>query len=68
MTEINGDWYAHKKLVMSELERISSRMGMIEKKLDMLRSDVILLKVKSGVWGLMAGLIPVTIAFAAKAL
>ena len=68
MTETNGDWYAHKKLVMSELDRISDKIGGLEKKIDMLRSDVIMLKIKSGIWGLVAGLIPVTIAIAAKAL
>lgn len=68
MTETNGDWYAHKKLVMSELDRISDKIGGLEKKIDMLRTDVIMLKVKSGIWGLFAGMIPVTIAFAAKML
>lgn len=68
MAETNGDWYAHKKLVMSELDRISDKIGGLEKKIDMLRSDVIMLKIKSGIWGLVAGLIPVTIAIAAKAL
>jgi|TARA_Y100000310_G_scaffold289943_1_gene316747 hypothetical protein len=62
------DWNAYKKLVMSELDRISSRIGLLEKKIDLLRGDVIMLKIKSGVWGLMAGLIPVTIAMIAKAI
>ena len=62
------DWNAYKKLVMSELDRISSRIGLLEKKIDLLRGDVIMLKIKSGVWGLMAGLIPVTIAMVAKAI
>ena len=62
------DWNAYKKLVMSELDRISSRIGLLEKKIDLLRGDVIMLKIKSGVWGLMAALIPVTIAMVAKAI
>ncbi len=68
MAEENGDWREYKKLVISEIDRLSGHIVGLEKKIDHLRSDVVMLKVKSGVWGLFAGLIPVTIAILAKAL
>jgi hypothetical protein len=68
MAEENGDWKEYKKLVISEIDRLSTQIGCLEKKIDHLRSDVVMLKVKSGIWGLFAGLIPVTIAVLAKAL
>ena len=68
MVDENGDWREYKKLVISEIDRLSVHIGSLEKKIDNLRSDVVTLKIKSGVWGLMAGLIPVTIAILVKAI
>ena len=68
MAEENGDWREYKKLVISEIDRLSEHIGSLESKIDNLRSDVVMLKVKSGIWGLFAGLIPVTIAMLAKAI
>ena len=68
MADENGDWREYKKLVMSEMERHSGHLCRLEKKIDNLRNDVVMLKVKSGVWGLFAGLIPVTIAILTKAI
>ena len=68
MAEENGDWREYKKLVISEIDRLSGHIGSLESKIDNLRSDVVMLKVKSGIWGLFAGLIPVTIAMLAKAI
>jgi len=68
MAEENGDWREYKKLVISEIDRLSDHIGSLESKIDNLRSDVVMLKVKSGIWGLFAGLIPVTIAMLAKAI
>jgi hypothetical protein len=68
MAEENGDWREYKKLVISEIDRLSDHIVGLEKKIDHLRGDVVMLKVKSGIWGLFAGLIPVTIAVLAKAL
>ena len=64
----NGDWREYKKLVISEIDRLSDHIGSLEGKIDHLRGDVVMLKVKSGIWGLFAGLIPVTIAMLAKAI
>ena len=68
MAEKNGDWREYKKLVISEIDRLSGHIGSLESKIDNLRSDVVMLKVKSGIWGLFAGLIPVTIALVTKSL
>ena len=68
MVEENGDWRDYKKLIISEIDRLSSHIGSLESKIDHLRGDVVMLKVKSGIWGLFAGLIPVTIAMLAKAI
>ena len=68
MANENGDWREYKKLVISEIDRLSGHIGSLESKIDNLRSDVVMLKVKSGIWGLFAGLIPVTIAMLAKAI
>ena len=68
MVEENGDWREYKKLVISEIDRLSDHISNLEKKIDHLRGDVVMLKIKSGVWGLLAGLIPVTIALLSKSL
>ena len=68
MTEDSGDWREYKKLVISEIDRLSGHILGLERKIDHLRSDVVMLKVKSGMWGLLAGLIPVTIALLSKSL
>jgi len=68
MANGNGDWRDYKKLVISEIDRLSGHIGNLESKIDHLRGDVVMLKVKSGIWGLFAGLIPVTIAVLAKAI
>ena len=68
MANDNGDWRDYKKLVISEIDRLSGHIGNLESKIDHLRGDVVMLKVKSGIWGLFAGLIPVTIAVLAKAI
>tara|TARA_R110002051_G_C8574113_1_gene476275 strand:- start:61 stop:336 length:276 start_codon:yes stop_codon:yes gene_type:complete len=68
MAQENGDWREYKKLVISEIDRLSGHILGLEKKIDHLRGDVVMLKVKSGMWGLLAGLIPVTIALLTKSL
>lgn len=52
--------------IIRELQRLETRVGGIDKKLDgvraedipNLRADVAALKVKAGVWGFVAGAIP----------
>ena len=61
MTEMNG-WNQYQKLVMDKLTEHDEKFTSIEDKLVKLQVDLATLKVKAGVWGGVAGLIPVVIA------
>ena len=61
MTEMNG-WNQYQKLVMDKLTEHDEIITSIEEKLVKLQVDLATLKVKAGVWGGVAGLIPVVIA------
>ena len=74
MAEGNG-WTPDKRYIEESLLRIERdlkaqtdhmdrRHGQIYAALGKLREEVVALKVKSGIWGLMGGLIPVVIALA----
>lgn len=60
----NG-WTQYQKLVLAELERHSKQLEQINsqmhKQMSDLQVEIATLKVKSGVWGLMGGLIPVLV-------
>lgn len=64
-------WPAYRHLVLSELQRLQSRDARIEERLEKiiraqeaLRIDIAGLQVRSGVWGAVAGLVPVLLALA----
>ena len=57
----NG-WNESSRLVMAELRRLDKTTGKIIKEVQGCRIDIATLKVKSGVWGAVAGAIPATIA------
>ena len=61
MVEQNG-WNQYQKLVMDKLTEHDEKFSSIEEKLIRLQVDLATLKVKAGVWGGVAGLIPVVIA------
>ena len=61
MTETNG-WGQYQKLVMDKLGEHDDKFTSIEDKLTKIQVDIATLKVKAGVWGGVAGLIPVVIA------
>lgn len=74
----NG-WTQYQKLVLAELERNAEGIKELnEKKDERLREmnaqfgeikiQIAMLKVKAGIWGLMAGMIPVIIALAIQVL
>jgi len=52
----------YQKLVMDKLEEHDNRFSLINEKLTQIQVDIATLKVKAGVWGGVAGLIPVVIA------
>ena len=61
MAETNG-WPQYQKLVMDKLGEHDDKFNSIEDKLMRIQVDIATLKVKAGVWGGVAGLIPVVIA------
>ena len=57
----NG-WTEYSKLVLSQLEEHGDVLKDINRELTNMRVEIGMLKVKSGVWGVIGGVIPVTIA------
>jgi len=55
-------WEQYQKLVMDKLSEHDEKFTSIENKLISLQVDIATLKVKAGVWGGVAGLIPAVIA------
>jgi len=56
MPENNG-WNEWSKFVLKELESLNSKYETLNGKIDNLREDVIILKVKAGFFGVMGGLV-----------
>lgn len=50
------------KLVLFRLDALATDLSRVEDKVEALLIDMAMLKVKSGVWGAMAGLIPASVA------
>ena len=61
MAETNG-WDQYQKLVKDKLGEHDEKFTSIESKLMKIQVDLATLKVKAGVWGGLAGMIPVVIA------
>ena len=54
----NG-WNEWSKFVLKELERLNSCYENLDAKVDSIKEDVVMLKVKAGLWGALGGAIPV---------
>lgn len=74
----NG-WTQYQKLVLAELERNAEGIKELNEKKDErlkemniqfgeIKIQIAMLKVKAGIWGLMAGMVPVVIALAIESL
>ncbi len=61
-TRRNGGWSRAEKFVMAELKRHGQTNDKILAILTRVQIDVGQLKVKAGIWGLIAGMIPSAIA------
>ena len=60
MAQENG-WSQYQKLVVDKLDDHDSKFTSIEDKLTKIQVDIATLKVKAGVWGGIAGLVPVVL-------
>lgn len=58
MTPDSHNWEESSLFVQKELERLNACFATLNVKMDQLLRDVIILKVKSGVYGLVGGLLP----------
>ena len=63
-----GTWNEYQRLVMSKLEALESGQLRTEGKLAQLQADVAVVKTKAGVWGAIAGALPVSAAILWQAL
>ena len=56
----NG-WAEWSRFVLKELERLNGCYDDINEKVGLIREEIVALKIKAGVWGLLGGMIPVAI-------
>ena len=63
----NG-WHEWSKHVLLELERLGKEQNETDDAMTSIKVEIAMLKVKSGVWGAIGGLIPVLIYIAFKIL
>jgi len=61
LTHDTNGWSEYEKLVMSTLERYQTWLENINLKLEQVNTEITKLKIKAGVWGALAGMIPVAI-------
>jgi len=56
-----NDWNEWRKFVLAELKRLGEGLESLGKSVGRLRVEVAMLKVKSGIWGVIGGSIPVVV-------
>lgn len=57
-SNLSHDWGAYERLVLAKLDELSVDIKEIQAEQSRQRVDVAMLKVKSGLWGGIAGLVP----------
>jgi hypothetical protein len=57
--ELHDSWSEYQRLVLAELERHNQWLAALDQKLDDIRVELATLKVRSGFWGALAGLVAV---------
>ncbi len=60
--QTSNGWIEYRRLVLSELERLNEGQEETRDEVRAIRTDIATLKVKSGLWGAAAGVIPAAIA------
>lgn len=63
---VDQGWTQYGKLVLSELERLSRETAKIQTGINKVHIDIATLKIKSGVWGAIAGSLAVIAGAIAK--
>ena len=58
MSQSSGEWNEWRELVLSELQSLREGQARLEDGQVLVRIDVAKLKVKAGLWGGIAGLVP----------
>ena len=64
MNDDGGGWRDYQKLVLAELAEHGSKIDKVSAEINRLHVEIATLKVKSGVWGAVAGALPAAIAIA----
>lgn len=54
----DSGWSAYEKLVMDKLDTLDVRQTRLEEQIVLVRLDVASLKVRAGIWGATAGMVP----------
>ena len=57
-----GDWSEYQRLVMSELRQLREDLKSARSEINDIRIEMTTLKVKAGMWGLLAGTVPAAVA------
>lgn len=67
MGQPEKDWqYEYLQLILSKIERQDEKIDAVRSEIGLARREIVALQVKSGAWGFLAGLIPVTIMLIVK--
>lgn len=70
--EGQGDWGEYRRLILQELQRLHDGISEVKNQISALhaseiasiKAEIAVLKVKSGVWGFIAGAVPSAVAIA----
>jgi len=57
----NDGWSKYEKMVIDKLDDHGNKFSEIESKLTQIQVDIATLKIKAGIWGGIAGLVPVVL-------
>lgn len=57
-----GDWSEYQRLVMSELQQLRADVKGAREEINNVRIEMTTLKVKAGLWGMLAGTVPAAVA------
>lgn len=61
-----GDWQQYQKYVLNELQRHNALLEKMNDKISHVDAEIVGLKVKSGLWGMLGAAVPIGIAMSLK--